>query len=91
MTAVITPLSIQAVAAQNSFTLAISHKDGERIVIDAIREMKPPFSPEAVVDGFAVLAKTYRISKVVGDRYAGEFPRELFGKRGDLLRLLGDA
>jgi hypothetical protein len=66
----------------DSFTMAISHRDGERVVIDATREVKPPFSPEAVIDDFATLLKTYRITRVVGDRYAGEFPRELFQKRG---------
>jgi hypothetical protein len=66
----------------DSFTLAISHKDGQRIVIDATREERPPFSPEAVIDDFAALLKTYRVSKVTGDRYAGEFPRELFRKNG---------
>jgi hypothetical protein len=65
----------------DSFTLAISHRDGERFIIDAIREVRPPFSPEAVIDDFAKLLKTYRIARVVGDRYAGEFPRELFRKR----------
>jgi hypothetical protein len=66
----------------DSFTMAVSHKDGERIVIDATREARPPFSPEAVIDDFAALLKTYRVSKVTGDRYAGEFPRELFRKNG---------
>jgi hypothetical protein len=66
----------------DSFTLAVAHADGGRVVIDATREARPPFSPEAVIDDFAVLLKTYRISKVSGDRYAGEFPRELFRKRG---------
>lgn len=66
----------------DSFTMAVSHKDGERIVIDATREVRPPFSPEAVIDDFSILLKTYRVSKVTGDRYAGEFPRELFRKRG---------
>ena len=67
----------------NSFTLAISHKDKEkRIVIDAVRERRPPFSPEDVVAEFAQLLKSYRISQVTGDRYAGEFPRELFRKHG---------
>jgi hypothetical protein len=68
--------------AADSFTLAISHKDGERIVIDATREVRPPFSPDGVIDEFASLLKTYRISRVVGDRYGGEFPRELFRKFG---------
>ena len=62
--------------------MAISHRDGERVVIDATREVRPPFSPEAVIDDFAILLKTYRITRVTGDRYAGEFPRELFRKRG---------
>jgi hypothetical protein len=63
----------------DSFTLAISHRDKDkRIVIDAVRERYPPFSPSDVVDEFAALVKTYRATRVVGDRYAGEFPRELF-------------
>jgi len=65
----------------DSFTMAISHRDGERFVIDAIREVKPPFSPQAVIENFVVLLKSYRITRVTGDRYAGEFPRELFRKR----------
>ena len=78
----ISPSSIQWRVGADSFTLAISHKDGERIVIDAIREVRPPFSPDGVIDEFASLLKTYRIGRVIGDRYAGEFPRELFRKYG---------
>ena len=54
----------------------------KRIVIDAVRERRPPFSPEDVVEEFATLLETYRVSSVTGDRYAGEFPRELFRKHG---------
>jgi hypothetical protein len=68
--------------SSDSFTMAISHREGERIFIDAIREVQPPFSPEAVIDEFASLCKSYRISKIEGDRYAGEFPRQQFRKRG---------
>jgi hypothetical protein len=71
----------------DAFTLAIAHLSGERIVIDAIREMRPPFSPEAVIDDYAALLKSYRVRRVVGDRYAGEFPREQFRKRGIEYRL----
>ena len=65
----------------DSFTMAISHREGERIFIDAIREIQPPFSPEAVINEFAALCRSYRVRKIVGDKYAGEFPRELFRKR----------
>ena len=66
----------------DAFTMAIGHRAGDRIVIDATRETKPPFSPEAVIDDFAALLRMYRVHKVRGDRYAGEFPRELFRKKG---------
>jgi ABC transporter substrate binding protein len=49
--------------------------------VDAIRETHPPFSPEAVVDEFAALCRSYGVARVVGDRYAGEWPREQFRKR----------
>src|SRR3954453_14884663 len=57
----------------DSFTLAVAHKDRDkhkRIVIDAVRERRPPFSPEDVVEEFAALLQTYRVSSVTGDRYA---------------------
>lgn len=66
----------------DSFTMAVAHRDGERFVVDATREVRPPFSPEAVIDDFSILLKTYHIARVTGDRYAGEFPRELFRRRG---------
>ena len=44
--------------------LAISHKSEDRIMIDAIREARPPLSPDAVVGDFAALLKSYRVSRV---------------------------
>jgi hypothetical protein len=67
--------------SSDSFTLAIGHREEARVAIDAIREVRPPFSPEAVIDDFATILKSYRITKVIGDHYAGEFPREQFRKR----------
>jgi hypothetical protein len=70
----------------DSFTLAIAHgedRDGQRVaVLDVIRERKPPFSPEDVVAEYAALLKAYGVTTVVGDRYAGEWPREAFRKHG---------
>ena len=68
----------------DSFTLCIADNvtTKQTIVIDAIREVKPPFSPEAVVLEFASLLKSYKISKVIGDRYAGVWPVEMFLKVG---------
>jgi hypothetical protein len=70
--------------SDDSFTLAISHRDysNDCVVIDAVRECRPPFSPENVVNDFSAFLKAYRVASVTGDRYAGEFPRELFRKHG---------
>jgi hypothetical protein len=68
----------------DSFTCAIAHCDHVRnvVLIDAVREIKAPFSPEAPVSELATLLKSYRVYKVHGDKYAGEWPRESFAKFG---------
>lgn len=68
--------------SQDSFTLAIAHADDGRAVLDAVREIRPPFSPEDVVQEYAALLAAYRIREVTGDRYAGEWPRERFSVHG---------
>lgn len=66
----------------DSMTLAIAHADKAISVLDAVREVRPPFSPEGVVQDFCTLLKSYRVGRVTGDRYAGEWPREQFRKQG---------
>lgn len=68
--------------SSDSMTLAVSHTEKDVAVLDCVRESIPPFSPEAVVAEFAVLLKTYRVHRVIGDRYGGEWPREQFRKHG---------
>jgi hypothetical protein len=64
-------------------TLAIAHRDKDGTAItDAIRERRPPFSPDSVVQDFATTLKSYGLSEVVGDRYAGEWVREPFKTHG---------
>lgn len=69
-------------SGKDSFTLAIGHIEEGVAVLDAIRERKPPFSPEDVVAEFATLLKSYGITKVIGDRYAGEWVRQPFKLKG---------
>ena len=66
----------------DSMTLAIGHRENDVVIIDALRERRPPFSPEDVVAEFAALLKSYKVSKITGDRYAGEWPRERFREHG---------
>jgi hypothetical protein len=68
--------------ANDAFTLAIAHHEGKTAILDLVRERQPPLSPEAVIEEYAGVLRKYRITQVIGDRYAGEFPREVFRKHG---------
>ncbi|WP_197514239.1 hypothetical protein [Methylobacterium platani] len=70
-------------SGQDGMTLAIAHRGPDGVgMLDAVREVSPPFSPESVTIQFAELLKAYRVSSVQGDRYAGEWPRERFREHG---------
>ncbi len=70
----------------DAMTLAVAHaetRDGQTIaVLDAVREVRPRFSPEQVVGDFAALLARYHVTTVVGDRYAGQWPAEQFRRHG---------
>jgi hypothetical protein len=69
-------------SGQDSYTLAIAHREKEIVLLDAVREVRPPFSPESVTKQFAELLKVYYITTVHGDRYAGDWPGEQYRKHG---------
>ena len=64
----------------DSATLAIAHKeqrnDKRVLILDCVREFKPPFSPANVCNEFATTMTQYRCFKATADRFAGEFPVE---------------
>jgi hypothetical protein len=66
--------------SSDSMTLCVAHRDkwSERAVIDCLREVRAPFNPDDVVREFAELLRSYGLSRVVGDRYAGLWPTERF-------------
>jgi hypothetical protein len=67
----------------DSMTLGVCHREPDgTAVLDCVREVRPPFSPEAVVADFAAVLRSYGVSTVMGDRYAGEWPRERFREHG---------
>jgi hypothetical protein len=67
----------------DSFTIAIAHVEADgTAVLDCVREARPPFSPDGVVQEYAALLKTYGITRITGDAYAGEWPRERFAVHG---------
>jgi hypothetical protein len=68
--------------SSDSMTLAIAHREGDLAILDAVRDIRPPFSPDQVAGEFAALLKAYRISTVVADKYAGAWVAERFRAYG---------
>ena len=53
------------------------------MIIDCVRERRPPFSPRrSVAEFFRGAALVRPARRATGDRYAGEWPREQFRKHG---------
>jgi hypothetical protein len=69
--------------SSDPMTLAIGHVGTNKVaVVDAVRERRAPFSPEAVVSEFSELLRRYGITDVTGDACAGNWPREKFAQHG---------
>ncbi len=64
----------------DGFSLAIAHAQDNHAVVDLVREMHG--SPAQIAGEYAALLKTYGLTKVTGDRYAGAWPRDEFSKHG---------
>jgi hypothetical protein len=68
--------------SSDSFTLAVSHQEGEHAVLDVVREIKAPFAPSVAVEELVAVLKQYRVTRIRGDYYAGMWPTEAFLKHG---------
>jgi hypothetical protein len=68
---------------RDSFTCAVCHveKSG-KVIVDVLRERRPPFKPSEVVAEFSTLLKSYGIMAGTSDRYGGEWVTEAFRQHG---------
>lgn len=78
--------------SSDSFTLCIGHYEvsTNKVIIDLLREVTPPFSPEFVCQSFSDTLKRYGISTVKSDRYAGIWVIEQIGKFGIIAEQTAD-
>ncbi len=67
---------------RDAFSVCVGHRDGKRAVVDSCRGWQAPFNPSGVVEECAALLRSYRITRVTGDRFGGEWPREAFRSHG---------
>jgi hypothetical protein len=67
---------------RDAYTVGIAHAEDQAIVLDLAHEVRPPFNPQTATADVVKLLKSYRISTVVGDKYAAGFVIEAFAKHG---------
>ncbi|MGH8328166.1 MAG: hypothetical protein ACRET2_15540, partial [Steroidobacteraceae bacterium] len=72
----------------DAFTLAVAHQSPrhgetpERLVLDCVRTIAPPFDPQSAVERMAATLREYRLSEVTGDQYAAEWTVSTFERCG---------
>jgi hypothetical protein len=75
-------------SGRDSFAAAVAHlevRDGEApfVVLDAVREIRPPFDPISVTGEVAqFLRRSYGVTVARSDRYAGSWVTEAFRRHG---------
>ena len=71
-------------SGSDSMALAIGCYDyaSKTVVIDCLREHKPPFSPEIVASEFSALLRSYHLTSAYADRWGGDWVKEQFSKFG---------
>lgn len=71
---------------KDSFCMGIAHKERELGILDVLKETRPPFSTDAVVQEYCDILKAYGINFLIGDGYAGGFVVDAFAKHGVTLQ-----
>jgi len=66
----------------DSFTLAVSHQEDGKCIIDHLYEKALPFNVEVAVGEIVAILKEYKINQVTGDKYAIGFVEQAFRKAG---------
>src|SRR5262249_40387457 len=70
-----------AAGGADQFTMALGHRDGQRIIVDMVRGWKAT-RPENVVDEIAGILGQYRVSEITGDAFSGTWVQDACRRRG---------
>jgi hypothetical protein len=66
----------------DSWAKAISHKEGNKIVIDFVHAWHPSVGVHDITEQSAAIGKFYRCTSTTGDNFAAEWPKEAFAMHG---------
>lgn len=65
----------------DSFSVCIGHQEKSKLVIDLLKAYEPPFDPGSVVQEISETLRSYRLDRVIGDRYAASWVSSAFEKQ----------
>jgi hypothetical protein len=68
--------------SQDDMTLAVAHREGDKLVVDHLSVWPAPFDPDDVVEEAAIVLRSYRQAEVYGDHVGGVWVREPLRKAG---------
>jgi hypothetical protein len=66
----------------DSACLAIGHYEAKKAVLDVLREIPAPHSPQHACNEFAAILKGFHVHEVTGDRFAASFVQERLERTG---------
>ena len=67
---------------RDRFVGAVCHDEGGVAVLDAVLEIRAPYSPTAACEQVAGMLRSYNVRTVTGDRYSAQFVVDAFSKHG---------
>jgi hypothetical protein len=66
----------------DSFCLSISHREGDKVILDCLVEIKAPFDPEGATTNLSNVLKSYGLNVVTGDKFAINWVSAAFERHG---------
>ncbi len=66
----------------DAYTIAVAHREDDKVIVDLVRGRKPPFDPASVTEDYARLLGSYGLASFEGDRYSTQWIVEAFRKHG---------
>lgn len=67
---------------KDSFTAAVTHLEGNLVVLDCLLEIRAPFNPTAATEQVANTLRAYGLHSTTGDKYAAGWTVDAFAKCG---------
>ena len=61
---------------------AVAHREGQRVVVDAVRRIPSPHDPAVVAAEFAEFLRPYRLTRAVADNYGAELSCRIYSEAG---------